>query len=370
MSDVPLIDLAIQHDEIATDVAAGWQRVVDKTDFILGEDVRAFEAEFARFVGVAHCIGVANGTDAIELALRAAGVHAGDEVVLPANTFVATALAVVRMGAVPRLVDADPLTLQLDATRLPDAIGERTRAILPVHLYGHMADVDAIVELAGRTGAVVIEDCAQAQGASRSGTNAGGSGHLAATSFYPSKNLGAYGDGGAVLTNDASLATQVHALRDYGRDASGQSVTAGFNSRLDTFQAVILRAKLKRLARWNDLRRAAAARYTAALDGVDGITVPSVAPDSHPVWHLYVVRIAANRRDDLLASMRADGINGAIHYPVPIHLQPAFRSLGYTTGDFPAAERAASEILSLPIYPGITTAQQERVVAALQQHLG
>lgn len=369
MPNVPLVDLTIQHEEIADDVVAGWQRVVERAEFILGEDVGAFEAEFARFTGTAHCVGVGNGTDALELALRAAGVRAGDEVVLPANTFVATALAVVRMGGVPRLADVDPLTLQLDPTRLPDAIGERTRAILPVHLYGHMAEIEPIVEIARRIDAVVIEDCAQAQGAARSGTNAGTSGHLAATSFYPSKNLGAYGDGGAVLTDDTSLAAQVRALRDYGRDGSGQSVAIGFNSRLDTFQAVVLRAKLGRLAGWNDLRRAAAARYTAALEDVGGVMVPSVALDSHPVWHLYVIRIAADRRDHVLASMRASEINTAVHYPLPIHLQPAFRSLGYTSGDFPVAEEAAREILSLPIYPGITPAQQEDVVAALQQSL-
>ena len=370
MSRIPLVDLTIQHDEIAAEVAAGWRRVVDETDFILGDDVREFEHEFARFAGVAHCVGVANGTDAIELALRAAGIRAGDEVVLPANTFVATALAVMRLGAVPRLVDADPLTLQMDPAGLAGVIGDRTRAILPVHLYGHMAEVDAIVRLARQTGLVVIEDCAQAQGASRSGVVAGAAGHLAATSFYPSKNLGAYGDGGAVLTGDPALAARVTDLRDYGRDVSGQSVAVGFNSRLDTLQAVVLRAKLRRLSRWNDLRREGAARYTASLDKVDGLTLPVVASGSRPVWHLYVIRVDAAHRDHVLTLMRSDGIDVAIHYPTPIHLQPAFRSLGYATGDFPACERAAGELLSLPLYPGITPAQQERVVATLLRHLG
>ncbi|HJQ85546.1 MAG TPA: DegT/DnrJ/EryC1/StrS family aminotransferase [Candidatus Binatia bacterium] len=336
--------------------------------FVLGPEVAAFEAAYARFSGVAHCIGVANGTDALELALRAAGVGAGDEVVLPANTFVATALAVVRAGAVPVLVDCDPLHFLIDPHALAAKVGARTRAIVPVHLYGQIAPMEEVARVATGAGVAVVEDAAQAHGATRHGTGAGGFGVVAATSFYPGKNLGAYGDAGAVLATSAEIAAKVRALRNYGSEVKYEHPERGFNSRLDTLQAVVLSAKLARLATWNEARAAAAARYATLLADVPRVRLPGTLPGNRHVWHLYVVRVP--ERDRVLAHLAAAGIGAGTHYPVPIHLQGAFRDLAHRRGDFPVAEAAAAEILSLPIFPGITAAQQERVVRELRAALG
>jgi dTDP-4-amino-4,6-dideoxygalactose transaminase len=365
---VPLVDLSLQHREIAEAVAAGFERVLGSGAFVLGPDVAAFESEFAAYCGVNRCVGVANGTDAIELALRAAGVGEGDEVIIPANTFVATAGGIRRAGATPVLVDCDPTYLLIDPEQVEARITARTKAIVPVHLFGQLAPMALLLEIAGRHGLAVIEDAAQSQGAEQDGKRAGAFGTSAATSFYPGKNLGAYGDAGAVVTNSEAVADIILGLRNHGGTVKYQHPELGFNSRLDTLQAVVLRAKLQRLDAWNAQRRAAAERYTDLLSTVEGVQTPREFAGNVHVWHLYVVRV--DDRDRVLAALNAAGIGAGIHYPVPVHLQGAYRDLGHVAGDFPAAETAAARILSLPIYPGITTEQQERVVAELQAAIG
>jgi dTDP-4-amino-4,6-dideoxygalactose transaminase len=362
---IPLVDLAAQHREVAAEVAAGFAAVLENTSFILGKPVKEFEEAFATFVGSKHCVGVANGTDAIELALRAIGIGAGDEVILPANTFIATALAVARAGAKPVLVDCDPEYQLIDVAAVERRLGARTKAIIPVHLFGQMAPVEAILEIAQRRGIELVEDAAQSQGAARSGTRSGTVGRVSATSFYPGKNLGAYGDAGAVTTDSAELAAKIRALRNYGSEVKYHHPETGFNSRMDTLQAVVLLAKLSRLARWNEARRAAARRYDELLARAPGVKLPATAPGNEHVFHLYVVRVA--RRDAVLAKLNAEGIGAGIHYPVPIHLQGAFKYLGHNPGDFPVAERVAGEILSLPLFPQITAEQQERVADVLRK---
>jgi dTDP-4-amino-4,6-dideoxygalactose transaminase len=372
---IPFVDLAWQHTEIAAEVEQGLARVIESGAFILGPDVVAFEEEFARASGVSCCIGVGNGTDALELALRAVGVGAGDEVVVPANSFIASALAVARSGATPVLVDSDPETHLLDVDRALGCIGAKTKALMPVNLFGQIAPIDALREgLAARGAAdpkapaiAVIEDAAQSQGARRNGSLSGSFGDIAGTSFYPGKNLGAYGDAGAVVTDDEVLAARVRALRQYGSERKYEHPELGFNSRLDTLQAVVLRAKLARLESWNEDRRRAARRYDELLAGLADAQLPHTLTGNEHVWHLYTVRVPA--RDRVLESLRAEGVDAGVHYPVPIHLQGAFANLGHRRGDFPEAERAADELLSLPIFPGITSGQQERVVAALEAAL-
>ncbi|WP_157357345.1 DegT/DnrJ/EryC1/StrS family aminotransferase [Amycolatopsis nigrescens] len=361
MPGIPLVDLAVQHDQVADEVALGWAEVLKATSFVGGPQVSAFEQEFAEFCRVAHCVGVGNGTDAVELALRALRIGPGDECVLPANTFIATAEAVARTGAKPVLVDCDPETALLDADAARAAVGPRTRAIVPVHLYGQPAPV----ELLDGLGVPVVEDAAQAQGARRHGVSAGGLGDLAATSFYPGKNLGAYGDAGAVLTCDAEFAERVRLLRAHGSPRKYEHAELGFNSRLDTLQAVVLSAKLRRLDGWNAARRAAAVRYDALLADLPEVRRPVVLPGNEPVWHLYVVRVA--ERDRVLAQLNAEGIGAGVHYPTPLHLTGAFGSLGHAAGSFPVTERLAGEILSLPLFPEITAAQQERVIDVLSE---
>ncbi len=366
---IPLVDLAAQHAEIADEVAAGFARVMQGTAFIGGPDVAGFEREFAAFQGVRHCVGLANGTDALELALRAAGVGRGDEVIVPANTFIATAEAVVRAGASPVLVDCDAEHLLIDADAAAAAVGGRTAAIVPVHLYGQLAPMEQLIGLARRAGLVLVEDAAQAQGARRGEGAAGGFGHVAGTSFYPGKNLGAYGDAGAVLTNDDAIAARVRLFGNHGSEAKYEHPELGFNSRLDTLQAVVLRAKLARLPAWNARRREAAARYGELLEDVDGVRAPGTLAGNEHVWHLYVVRVPAARRDDLVCALNEKGIGAGVHYPVPVHLQGAFRHLGHRPGDFPVAEEAAGQIVSLPIHPHITPAEQERVADAVVRAL-
>ncbi|WP_433271827.1 DegT/DnrJ/EryC1/StrS family aminotransferase [Actinosynnema sp. CS-041913] len=361
MIDIPLVDLRAQHEQVADEVADGWAQVLKTTAFIGGRQVAEFEAEFAAYQEVPHCVGVGNGTDAIELALRALDVGPGDECVLPANTFIATAEAVARSGATPVLVDCVADTGLIDVDLVADALTERTKAILPVHLYGQAAPVEKLRGF----GVPVVEDAAQAQGARRHGVAVGGLGDIAATSFYPGKNLGAYGDGGAVLTRSDELASAVRLLREHGSPRKYEHTVLGFNSRLDTLQAVVLSAKLRRLDDWNTGRRAAADRYSSLLASVPEVTLPVVLEGNVPVWHLYVVRVP--NRDRVLAALHAAGIGAGIHYPTPVHLTGAFDSLGHARGDFPVSEEIAGEILSLPLFPEITATQQERVVAALAE---
>jgi dTDP-4-amino-4,6-dideoxygalactose transaminase len=363
MAGIPLVDLSLQHRQVSDEVTEGLARVMASGAFVQGPDVGEFEREFAEYCSVAHCVGVANGTDALELALRAVGIGAGDEVILPANTFVATAGAVARAGATPVLVDCDPDTLLIDATQVAARIGPRTKALLPVHLYGQIAPMVALEAIARQHGLALLEDAAQSQGAEQDGRRAGSIGLAAGTSFYPGKNLGAYGDAGAVVTGDAEIERTVRRLGNHGSEAKYQHPELGFNSRLDTFQAVVLRAKLRKLDEWNEQRREAATRYDELLGALPGVTRPVVAPGNLPVWHLYVIRTA--ERDRVLAALNAAGIGAGIHYPVPVHLHGAYGYLGHGPGDYPVAEAAAGEILSLPIFPGITADQQERVVEAL-----
>ena len=364
MSSIPLVDLSAQHAAVADEVAEGWREVLARTAFIGGPQVAAFEREYAAFVGVPHCVGVANGTDAIEIALRALGVGRGDECILQANTFIATAEAVARVGATPVLVDcADDETYLIDVKAVEAAVTPRTAAILPVHLYGQVAPVEQLLTLAGRIGVCVVEDAAQSHGARRNGVSAGALGDAAATSFYPGKNLGAYGDAGAALTGSADVAARMRMIRDHGSPSKYQHEVLGVNSRLDTLQAVVLSAKLQRLDEWNTARRAAAARYDELLSDCDAVVRPHTLDGNVHVWHLYVVRVPD--RDRVLKELHADGIGAGIHYPVPIHLTPAFAGLGYVPGAFPVAERTARELLSLPLFPEITPAQQERVTSVL-----
>ena len=363
---IPLVDLHAQHAEIADEVAAGFAKVIEDTAFILGPAVGEFEEAFARFCGAPHCIGVANGTDAIELVIRALGVGEGDEVLIPANTFIATALGVLRAGARPVLVDCDEYHM-MDPRLVEDKITARTRALLPVHLYGQIADMGSLREIADRRGLVLLEDAAQAQGARRHGHPAGSLGAAAAFSFYPGKNLGAYGDAGAVTTSSDDIAGRLRKLRNWGSDRKYYHPEIGFNSRLDTLQAVVLSAKLKRLEVWNQARRRVADSYDRLLAGIDGIERPRTLPDNEHIWHLYVVRVL--RRDEVLAKLQAGGIGAGVHYPTPLHLHDALRHLGYREGDFPAAEKAAAEILSLPMYPHLAENQRVRVVEALKRAL-
>ena len=355
MTRIPLVDLAAAHAEVAAEVEIGFKRIIAETAFVGGAEVAAFEQEYAAFTGVPHCVGVANGTDALELALRAVGVGPGAEVILPANTFIATAEAVARTGATVVLVDCDPHTYLIDVDAALAAVTPATRAIVPVHLYGQLAPVE---QLRAGTDVAIVEDAAQCQGATRFGRGAGVDG-IAATSFYPGKNLGAYGDAGAVVTASEELATTVRTLGSHGGLKKYTHDLIGVNSRLDGLQAVVLRAKLARLADWNARRRAVAARYDELLTGLDVVTPVTLDGNEH-VWHIYCIRVP--RRDEVVSRLNAAGIGAAIHYPLPIHQTGAFAHLG---GSFPNAEAAAPEILSLPIYPQITPEQQARVAEAL-----
>lgn len=362
---IPLVDLAWQHQQVAAEVADGFADVISASAFIGGSAVAEFERDYADFLGARNCVGVANGTDAIELTLRALGIGPGDEVVLPANTFVATAEAVVRAGARPVLVDVDDDYLLMDPAAVANALSPRTRAVVPVHLFGQAAPMEQVAKAVEGSDVVLVEDAAQAQGAVRNGVPAGRLAHVAATSFYPGKNLGAYGDAGAVVTDDDEIASIVRALANHGSTTQYVHTRLGFNSRLDALQAVVLRAKLRHLPEWNRLRREAAGRYDELLGGIEGIRRPSALPGNEHVWHLYVVRVP--HRDSVLRALHARGVAAGVHYPRPVHLHDAFAELAYGTGSFPVAERAAEEILSLPLFPGITPAQQERVVQELAE---
>ncbi|SDU84344.1 dTDP-4-amino-4,6-dideoxygalactose transaminase [Microlunatus sagamiharensis] len=360
---VPLVDLAAQQQEIHEEVMAGLADVFATTAFIGGKPVGEFELAYADTTDVAHCVGVANGTDAVELALRGVGVRAGGEVIVPANTFIATAEAISRIGATPVLVDVDPEHLLMDPDLVPAAITSRTQAIVPVHLFGQVAPVERVLAVAGDI--PVVEDAAQSQGATRFGRSAGSLAAAAGTSFYPGKNLGAAGDAGAVTTQDAAVAARVRLIANHGSARKYDHEVIGMNSRLDTVQAVVLNAKLRRLPAWNERRREAAARYTSMLADVPGVRVPRSAEGNVDVWHLYVVRV--QDRDLVLRRLNESGIGAGIHYPVPLHLTRAYAGLGRGAGAFPVAERAAAEILSLPLHPHLTTDQQDRVVLALRE---
>jgi dTDP-4-amino-4,6-dideoxygalactose transaminase len=363
-SRVPFVDLAAQGAAIREEVNEAVARCLARNDWILGEDVSAFEEEFAAYCETSAAVGMDSGLSALELLLRAFEIGPGDEVITPANTFIATALAISAAGATPVLVDADPATFNLDPALLEDAIGPRTRAIMPVHLYGQPADMDAIAAVAKRHGLVVIEDACQAHGARYDGRRAGSLGDAAAFSFYPSKNLGAYGDGGAVTTSDEQVLDRLRLLRNYGQRQKYVHETEGFNRRLDTLQAAVLRVKLRRLDAWNEARRRHAALYGELLAGI-AIDAPAAQPWAEHVWHLYVIR--TEQRDALKAFLGERGIETGIHYPLPIHLQQAFRHLGYARGSFPVTEAMADQLLSLPMFPELEESQIHAVVDTLAE---
>jgi len=360
---IPLVDISLQHREIEAEVRDGFARLMESGEFILGPAVEDFEREYAGYCGVDHCVGVANGTDALELGLRALGVGPEAEVILPVNTFVASALAVIRAGARPVLVDCAESGSGMDFEGVAERVSARTRALMVVDLFGELAEFEEFESFASDSGLSVIEDAAQAQGARRRGRSAGGFGELAGTSFYPGKNLGAYGDAGAVTTRSAELADRVRRLRNYGSEVKYEHPEQGFNSRLDALQAVVLTAKLRRLNDWNAARRVAAGLYDELLTPVEGVELPPGHRDESHVWHIYAVRVAD--RDRILAALHSAEIGAGIHYPNPIHRLGAFRFLGHGPGDFPRAEKVASEMISLPLFPGIRPEQQERVVAVL-----
>ena len=359
---VPFVDLKAQYESIREEVGAAIGRVLENSSFILGREVEAFEEAFAAYVGARFCVGVSNGTAAIQLALTACGVGPGQEVIVPANTFFATAEAVSTANATPRFIDADPDSCNLDVSRLEAAITERTRAVIPVHLYGQPADLDAVFEVAARHGLVVVEDAAQGHAALYKGRRVGALARAGCFSFYPGKNLGAYGEGGAVVTDDPEVARRVRMLRDHGSERKYRHEFVGYNFRMEGIQGAVLGVKLKHLDGWNDLRRAHAARYGELL-GASGLTLPRVMPYARHVYHLYVVRSEA--RDELQRRLAAAGVQTGVHYPVPVHLQPAYAALGHRPGDFPEAERQAASVLSLPMFAELTGEQIERVAEAV-----
>lgn len=351
---IPLVDLKAQYAALKSDIDAAIRRVIDNTSFIQGPEVAAFEREFAAAVGASGAAGVSSGTAALELALRAVDVGPGDEVITTAHTFIATAEAVWQVGARPVFVDIDPERYTIDPAAVEAAITPRTKALLPVHLYGQAAAMKALVAIADRHDLWLIEDAAQAHGAECDGTRCGSLGDLACFSFYPGKNLGAYGDAGAVTGNDESLLAKVRLLRDHGRSTKYEHDTFGFNARLDGLQAAILRAKLPYLPAWTEARRAHARRYTELLSG-SGVTTPREAADARHVFHIYAIR--APKRDAMLKHLQAHGIGAGVHYPVPVHLQPATRAAGYPAVSLPVTERIAREVVSLPLYPELTAEQ-------------
>ncbi|HEY0247187.1 MAG TPA: DegT/DnrJ/EryC1/StrS family aminotransferase [Gryllotalpicola sp.] len=363
-SGVPFLDLVSQQAEVADEVLPVWQRLFTTAQFVGGPEIAQFEREYAAYLGVEHCVAVGNGTDALELSYRALGIGPGDEVIVPVNTFIATAETVTSIGATPVFVDVDEDQLLIDPAAVEAAITPRTRAIAAVHLFGQTAPIDALRPIAERHGVALVEDAAQSQGASSSLGRAGALGTITATSFYPGKNLGAAGDAGAVLTNDAALADFVRNYAGHGSSVKYVHDRPGGNSRMDAIHAVILSAKLGRLDEWNRARAAAADRYAELLAEVPGIRTPASRAGNEDVWHLYVVRLA--ERDRVLGELHAVGIGAAIHYPTPLHLTDAYAGLGYQKGRFPVAEAAAERILSLPMFPHLTVDQQEHVVAALK----
>ena len=359
---VPFLDLRAAHRELAASIDAALLRVAAGGWYLLGEELRTFESAFAGYVGTRHCIGVANGLDALYLSLHAAGVGDGDEVIVPSNTYIATWLAVSMVGARPVPVEPDIATYNIDPDRIEAAITARTKAILPVHLYGLPADVEAIRALADRRGLVVLEDAAQAHGARQGAKSVGALGHVAAWSFYPGKNLGAFGDGGAVTTDDDALADRLRVLRNYGSRVKYVNEVQGVNSRLDEIQAAVLRAKLPVLDEWNTRRARVAARYTKAFADLP-LALPVSPPGMTHAWHLYVVRTA--ERDELRAWLAERGIETLIHYPIPPHRQQAYAELAFRADAFPIANSIHDEVLSLPMGPHLTASQQDRVVEAV-----
>ena len=365
MKQIAFVDLKRNYQSIRQEVEKSIQGVLDNTSFILGKEVKEFENEFSRYCGTSHCIGVASGTDALKLALRALNIGPGDEVITVVNTFIATVLAISDCGARPVLVDCDPLFYTMDPAGVEKAITKKTKAIIPVHLFGQVADMETIAGIARKHGVSIVEDACQSHGAVYRGTRAGAIGEIGCFSFYPGKNLGAFGDAGAVVTANADLGERIHLLRDYGQRVKYHHEFKGYNSRLDSIQAAVLRVKLRHLDEWNKKRRAVAKLYSRFLSGIDGIALPEEREDGSHVYHLYVVRIA--NRDVVLDKLKAKGISCGIHYPIPIHLQKAYQDLGYVRGSFPVTEKHSEQVLSLPMFPELTEEEVTYVSTCLQE---
>jgi len=362
---VPFLDLKPVYDELGVDLDAAYRRVMESGQYLLGGELEQFEAEFAAYCNAKFCIGVGNGLDALHLILKAYQIGAGDEVIVPTNTYIATWLAVSYTGATPVPVEPDSQTFNITAEEIEKAVTAKTKAIIPVHLYGQPADMNPIMGIARKYALKVIEDSAQAQGARYTGRRTGSLGDVAAISFYPAKNIGAIGDGGAVTTSDAELADRIRILRNYGSKKKYENDCLGYNSRLDELQAAFLRVKLRKLDEWNERRRAVASRYLNELSGVVGLKLPCVPEWAKPVWHLFAVR--HRRRDKLQAALAAAGVGTLIHYPIPPHLSGAYADAGWKTGDFPVAEEIAKTELSLPMGPHLGVEEQEIAIQALRE---
>lgn len=362
---IPLVDLKAQHDSLRPQLFAALTHIVDTSSFIMGPAIKEFEADFAKFCGCDYAIGVSSGTSALHLAMAACDLKPGDEVITIPHTFIATAEAVSMHGGRVRFVDIDPKTYTMDVSKLEAAITAKTKIIVPVHLYGHPTDMDPLMAIARKHGLKVVEDCAQAHGAEYKGKRVGTIGDFGCFSFFPAKNLGALGDAGAVTTNDEASAAKIRLLRNHGREGKYEHQYVGYNERMDTLHAAVLNVKLPHLDAWNEARRARAEDYTNKLVG-SGVTVPTVAEGCKHVYHLYVIRYS--KRDALQKFLSERGIGTGVHYPLPLHLQPAYSDLGYKEGDFPDTEKAAKEILSLPMYPELGVEQVEIVAAAINEY--
>jgi dTDP-4-amino-4,6-dideoxygalactose transaminase len=368
VTQVPMNDLKIQYGQIKSEIDAALAEVIANCSFILGPQVAAFEKAYAQYCGVEHCIGVSNGTDALKLALAAADIGPGDEVITTPHTFGATVEAILQIGAKAVLADIEPGGFTLDPEQVKGKITEKTKGIVPVHIYGQMADMDPLLELAQTHGLRVIEDAAQAQGAKYRGKRAGAIGDVGCFSFYPGKNLGAYGDAGGLTTNDDALAGRLRELRNHGQDPTKKFFyrELGYNHRMDGFQGAVLGVKLPHLDGWNQRRREVAARYDEGLADIEELTVPPTATSGEHVYHLYVIRVPD--RQELAAALKEQGIQSAVQYPHPLHLTEAFAGLGYAEGDLPVCEQACREILSLPMFPDLTDGQVDYVIEKVRQH--
>lgn len=366
MSKIPLVDLRAQYETIKPEIDAAIQRTIDNSTFILGPEAKQFEEHFAAFCNAKHAIGLDSGTAALHLALLALGVGSGDEVITTTHTFIATSEAISLTGARPVLVDIDPRTYNIDPNKIEAAMTPHTKAIIPVHLYGQPAEMDPILDVAKKHNVRVIEDAAQAHGSDYRGRRIGSIGDMACFSFYPGKNLGAYGDAGALVTNNDELAHKIRMLRDHGRTTKYEHEITGYGYRLDGIQGAVLDVKLKHLPEWTEKRCAHADYYTELLANVDDSIITPYEPTYLcAVYHLYVIR--ARKRTELLNYLKTHDIEAGIHYPVPLHLQPVYKNLGYQKGAFPETEKAANEILSLPLYPELSHAQMERVVETMRE---
>ena len=361
---IPLVDLKAQYLSIKEEIDEAIQRVLNKCNFIMGDEVKEFEEELASFCSAKYAVGVSSGTDALLLALKAINIQPGDEVITVPNTFIATTEAITMAGGKIKFVDIDEETFNIDTNKIESAITNKTRAILPVHLYGQPANMDPIIDVAKKYNLKVIEDAAQAHGAEYKNKRVGALGDIGIFSFYPGKNLGAYGDAGAVVTNDPDISNKIAMLRNHGRTKKYEHEYEGYNCRLDTLQAAILRVKLKYINSWNEARRNHASSYRKLLQNTD-IILPTEQKDNKHIYHIFAVRVAD--RDNLLNKLKNEGIGAGIHYPIPLHLQPAYRYLGYKKGDFPITEKCAREIISLPMYPELNEVKIKKIAEAISK---